>query len=136
MANALTGTSPTSQPLIHPWQRHFPPPGTVSRGPSLYPCKHQAFGTPLIQLPFPALSLLNSHHMLFFFFFKFIWVCQFLVVTGSFVVACDLFIVACGTYFLAQRLNPDPWHWEQSLSYRTTKEVSHHMLYILSFLFH
>ena len=25
ITNALTGTSPTSQPLIHPWQRHFPP---------------------------------------------------------------------------------------------------------------
>ena len=42
---------------------------------------------------------------------------------GSLVVVCELLVVPCGVWFPDQGLNPDPLHWECSLSHWTTREV-------------
>ena len=77
ITNALTGTSPTSQPLIHPWQRHFPPWEQCLDAHFYILASIKLLGGPQYSWTFqPSAFLIVT----ICFFFKFIWLHWVLVV--------------------------------------------------------
>ena len=132
ITNALTGTNPTSQPLIHPWQRHFPPWEQCLDAHFYILASIKLLGGPQYSWTFqPSAFLIVT----ICFFFKFIWLHWVLVVMhGIF----SLWHVTSSMWHVGPTCLPkDRTQIPGTGNYRTTREVSHHMLYILSSsLFH